>query len=86
MGWLVWFVYIVECSDGTYYTGITTDIERRVAQHSAGMGAKYTRSRSPVRLVAKRCVSSRSFALRLEYHVKKQAREKKIASLESWQP
>ncbi len=43
-----WFVYIVECADGTFYTGITNDLERRVEQHNAGQGARYTRGRRPV--------------------------------------
>ena len=43
-----WWVYIVECADGTFYTGITTDLERRVAEHNEGTGARYTRSRRPV--------------------------------------
>jgi putative endonuclease len=43
-----WFVYIVECADGTLYTGITTDLERRVEEHNAGTGARYTRARRPV--------------------------------------
>lgn len=46
-----WFVYLLECGDGTIYTGITTDVNRRVNAHAAGRGARYTRSRSPVRLL-----------------------------------
>lgn len=66
------FVYIVECRDGTYYTGYTPDIERRIALHNSGKGAKYTRDRRPVRLV-----------WRKEYRYFKWAflREKKIKGL-----
>ena len=66
------FVYIVECRDGTYYTGYTQDIERRIELHNSGKGAKYTRDRRPVRLV-----------WRKEYRYFKWAflREKKIKRL-----
>lgn len=47
-----WFMYVVRCTDGTLYTGITTEIKRRVQEHNAGRGARYTRTRRPVKLVA----------------------------------
>jgi putative endonuclease len=72
-----WYVYLVECRDGTYYTGCTTDIKRRLDQHNAGMGAKYTRGRGPVQLIAERLVPDQSTALRLEAHVKRQRKEEK---------
>ena len=66
-----WSVYILECSDGSWYTGITTDIERRLKQHNAGTSSRYTRSRLPVRLVCVReDLADRSAALRLELKVK----------------
>ena len=78
---MTWYVYIVECSDGSYYTGITTDITRRLAQHNTGKGAKYTRSRKPVTLLASVEVPDRSSALKLEARVKKMKKDKKQETL-----
>ena len=73
-----WILYIVECKDGTYYTGITDDLERRLAAHSSGKGAKYTRGRGPLVLrYTERC-TDRSAALRRECEIKKLRREQKI--------
>ena len=66
-----WFVYIVRCLDRTLYTGITTDLDRRLAEHNAGLGAKYTRPRRPVVLVYSEQAISRSAAARREYQIKK---------------
>lgn len=63
-------VYIVQCSDGTYYTGYTTDVERRVVEHNAGTGAKYTRGRRPVELVHVETYASQSAAMQREYAIK----------------
>jgi putative endonuclease len=63
-------VYIVECSDGTYYTGYTTDVERRVAEHNDGTGAKYTRGRRPVELVHVESFDSQSAAMQREHALK----------------
>ena len=52
-----WYVYIVRCSDGSLYTGITKDVEARVSMHNAGRGAKYTRARRPVELVCRKAVA-----------------------------
>ena len=71
-------VYILKCSDGSYYTGWTTDIERRLSEHNAGKGAKYTRGRTPCTLVYTADCSSTSEALKLEAKIKKLNREKKI--------
>lgn len=65
-----WSLYIVECADRSLYTGISTFVLKRVATHNAGKGAKYTRSRLPVKLLFLREVPSRSYALRLERRVK----------------
>lgn len=66
-----WYVYIVCCNDGTLYTGITTDLERRIASHNSGKGgAKYTRSRRPVSLVYAEPAASRSEAAKREYDIK----------------
>jgi putative endonuclease len=71
------FVYIVRCADGTLYTGWTTDIERRVTQHNAGRGARYTRTHRPVTLVYREEVPDRSTAMRREAAIKKLDRERK---------
>jgi len=71
------YVYVVECSDGTYYTGYTTDVERRVAEHNDGTGAKYTRGRRPVELVHMESFGSRSEAQQREYAIKQLRRAAK---------
>ena len=72
-----WFVYIVLCSDGSLYTGVSPDIKERVATHNAGRGAKYTRGRLPVRLVYREQHADRSAALRREAEIKRMTAEKK---------
>ena len=71
------FVYIVRCADGTLYTGWTTDVVRRVAQHNAGRGARYTRTHRPVVLVYHEEAPDRSAAMRRELAIKKLDRERK---------
>ncbi|MFB6171975.1 MAG: GIY-YIG nuclease family protein [Haloarculaceae archaeon] len=71
------FVYVLECADGTLYTGYTTDVERRVAEHDAGEGAKYTRGRTPVDLVHVESYASRSAAMSREHEVKQLSRAAK---------
>jgi len=71
------YIYIVECKDGTFYTGYTTDVERRVEEHNSGTGAKYTRGRYPVILKYQESFSSRSQAQKREYQIKKLPRRKK---------
>ena len=71
------WVYVVRCADGTLYTGYTTDVERRVAEHDAGEGAKYTRGRIPVELVHAEGFASRSAALSREHEVKALSRAAK---------
>lgn len=66
-----WQVYVLECSDGSLYTGITTDTARRFEQHQAGTAARYTRSHPPLRLIASLPVSSQSSALRIEAALKR---------------
>ena len=63
-------VYVLRCADGTLYTGYTTDVERRVAEHDRGEGAKYTRGRTPVELVYTETFGSRSAAMRREHEIK----------------
>lgn len=65
-----WFVYLIECADGSLYTGITVDVEARYAAHAAGKGARYTRSHPPVRLLASAAHPDRSSAARAEYRIK----------------
>ena len=71
------FVYIVRCADDTLYTGWTTDVARRVAQHNAGRGARYTRMHRPVTLVYQEEVPDRSAAMRRERAIKKLDRARK---------
>lgn len=74
-----WVVYILECKDGTLYTGITDDLERRIKAHNEGKGAKYTRGRGPVRLRYREDCESHSAALRRELAVKRLSRQEKLA-------
>ena len=79
-----WYVYILECGDGTLYTGIARDPCARLRQHNAGKGAKYTRSRLPLMLVYRECLTSRGDALRREAEIKRLSRSDKqqlIASI-----
>ena len=73
-----WYLYIVECRDGTFYTGITDDISRRMQQHSSGKGAKYTRGRGPVVLRYQEECGTHSQALRREIEIKKLTRMEKL--------
>jgi len=80
----VWFVYIVKCSDESFYTGIATDINQRVHEHnSSKKGAKYTKSRRPVELVFQEKAKDRSIASKREYMIKKLSRLQKIELIES---
>ena len=72
------WVYVLRCADGTLYTGYTTDVERRVAEHEDGEGAKYTRGRTPVELVHVEGYSSRSTALSREHEIKTFSRRRKL--------
>ncbi len=74
-----WWVYLLRCQDNTLYTGITVDVEARVATHNAGNGARYTRSRLPVELVYSESALDRGTALRREAAIKKlSAAEKRL--------
>ncbi len=72
-----WSIYMVRCRDGSLYTGIATDIERRFAEHQAGTGAKYLRGRAPLKLVFKKRIGSRSLALKIERMIKRLPKDKK---------
>ena len=72
------FCYIVECADGTLYTGWTVDVERRVAQHNKGLGAKYTKTRRPVKLVYFESQPDKKTAMKRERAIKALPRKKKL--------
>ncbi len=82
-----WTVYIVRCSDNSLYTGITTDIEKRIGEHNSGnkAGAKYTRSRGPVKLVYTEQTDSRSHAAKRESEIKKMDKKSKEMMLKDMQ-
>jgi len=77
----MYFVYILKCGDGTYYTGITTDIARRFEEHKNGVGGRYTRSRGAARIVYKEKHKDRSSASKREAQIKKLSRKGKIVLL-----
>lgn len=76
-----WIMYVLQCSDGTLYTGITNSIEKRMLTHNAGKGSKYTRSRLPCRVVAKSSCFSKSQCASAEVKFKKLKRKKKESFL-----
>ncbi len=76
-----WYVYLAVCADATYYCGVAKDVERRIAEHNAGKGAKYTRGRTPVALVASAGPMAWGDALRKERAVKRLPKEEKPAAL-----
>lgn len=76
---------MVECADGSLYTGWTTDPERRIKQHNAGRGALYTRWRRPVELIYLEEVDDRSAAQRREHALKRLTRQKKLALIQEFQ-
>ncbi len=78
-----WAVYVLRCADGSLYTGATTDVARRLAQHLAGRGARYTRARLPVALVHAERARDRSAALRREAAIKRLPRSGKLALIEA---
>ena len=73
------YTYIVECRDGTFYTGWTNHLEERVEKHNKGKGAKYTRSRLPVKLVYYETYASKKEAMKREYEIKRLTRKDKLA-------
>lgn len=75
----IWYVYIVKCKDSTLYTGITTDPDRRILEHNtSSKGAKYTKTRRPVKLVYFEIFENRSLASKREYEIKKMSRKEKL--------
>jgi predicted GIY-YIG superfamily endonuclease len=77
----MWSVYLLRCGDGTLYAGITNDLRRRLAAHTKGRGARYTRGRGPLRLVHCEIALDRSAALRRELALKRMPRAAKLAFL-----
>lgn len=79
------FTYIVECADGSFYTGYATDVEKRVATHNSGRGARYTRMKGPVKLLAYWVFESRGEAMSFEHKVKRLSKEQKTRLIvENW--
>ena len=72
-----WYVYILRCSDGSFYTGITNNVEERVREHNGGSGAAYTRERTPVSLVYKERHDNQALAQQREEQIKRWGRQKK---------
>lgn len=75
----LWIVYILKCADGTLYTGITSDLTRRLTAHNTGTGAKYTRGRGPFELIFSEIHPTRSSATKRETQIKALSRDDKIA-------
>ena len=73
----LYFTYILLCNDGTYYTGYTTDVDRRVKRHNSGIASKYTRCRRPVKLVYVEKFDDQSSALKREYQIKQLTKTQK---------
>jgi putative endonuclease len=74
----MFYVYLLECSDGTYYTGYTKDVEKRLETHNSGKGAKYTKTRLPVKLKGVRIFTTQREAMQKEILVKKMPRRDKL--------
>jgi putative endonuclease len=79
-----WFVYLIECRDGSLYTGIAVDVARRYAEHLAGTGARYTRSHPPLRLLGQCTYPGRSEASSAEYRIKQLTPAQKRALCAAW--
>ena len=79
-----WVLYILECGDGTLYTGITDDLQRRLNAHRSGKGAKYTRGRGPLELRYQEICGDHSTALKREIQIKRLSRIQKLALLDSY--
>ena len=77
-----YYLYILRCGDDTLYTGITTDVEKRLALHQSGKGAKYTRGRGPLAVVYREECGDKPAALRRELEVKALSRQEKLALIE----
>ena len=81
----MWYLYILRCNDGSLYTGITTDVQRRLEEHRSGKGAKYTRGRAPLELVYTEECGTHSLALKRELAVKAMKTTQKNGLIKSYQ-
>lgn len=79
----VWYLYLLECADGSLYAGITLDVERRFREHRAGRGGRYTRSHPPLRVAASCAVGAQGDALRAELALKRLPKAQKLAAVQS---
>lgn len=79
-----WCLYLLECSNGSLYAGITNDLQARFTAHQAGRGAKYTKAHKPVRIVGSATFGDRSLASKAEWALKQLPRAKKVATLALW--
>ncbi len=80
----IWYIYILECKDGMLYTGITDNVQKRMAAHNAGKGAKFTRGRGPLILRYQETCESHSAALQREIQIKRLKRAEKLALIEKY--
>jgi len=80
---VTWFLYLIRCKDGALYTGITTDVDRRFAEHQSGKGAKYLRGKAPLTLAFQQKIGSHSAALKAEASIKKLSKAEKEAIINS---
>nr|WP_312291490.1 GIY-YIG nuclease family protein [Clostridium chromiireducens] len=78
------YVYIVECSDGTFYTGWTNNLEKRIEMHSNGIGAKYTKGRGPVKLIYHEIFNDKKEAMKREHQIKKLTRKEKALLIKEY--
>ncbi len=76
---MIWYVYIIECKDNSLYTGITNNLSKRLEVHNSGKGAKYTKTRLPVKLVYKEIYRTKEESLKREREIKKLKRREKLA-------
>lgn len=76
------YTYMLECKDGTFYTGWTNNLEKRLKDHNEGRGAKYTKARRPVTLVYQECYETKQEAMRREYEIKQLCRKEKLRLIE----
>lgn len=76
------YTYILECKDGTLYTGWTKNIQKRLIEHNTGRGAKYTRARRPVKMVYYEAYATKEEAMKREYAIKRMSRKEKLALIE----
>ena len=77
----MWYVYVLKCSDGSFYTGATSDLKKRFIDHKRGKGGRYTRSHKPIKIVYSERLSSKSQALKKELEIKSWSKQKKIRIL-----